>query len=397
LLALTTGAEFLVEGAITSAFLARVGASALPTALAARAIAEVVLSLGFDRAVARMAPRRALTLAIGLGAVGFVGVASGLGTIAGLWVAYIAASVIARIKTIHFGVLALAELPGPAALRALPAIFAGGRLGAIVAGPLVTLLGPLLGPGALVAGAGGSYALSILFLRHHSRAADIPAPHSADVVFTETEAPPSTRSPPLQKAAEPERQLIVAMVVGAIALACGRLALTTQSGSILEHAYSETELNHVLGLYFVLANALALVLQVGVVGRALSRGGLGLLNSAWAVLYTAAQAMLSLGPPLVFAALGARLVENELRNAVRTPVANVLYDALPLDRRARARTIVIGVAVPAASLVGGLLLVILGSHPLALSVMGIAAALILLVSTFAQNRAFARALGRSTP
>ena len=112
-------------------------------------------------------------------------------------------------------------------------------------------------------------------------------------------------------------------------------------------------------------------------------------------MYAAAQALVSFGPALVVAALGARLVENELRNAVRTPIANVLYDALPLERRARARTIVIGVAVPAASLVGGLSLLLLGSHPIALSAMGVVAALILLASTLAQNRAFSRALGRS--
>jgi len=188
------------------------------------------------------------------------------------------------------------------------------------------------------------------------------------------------------------RRLLIAIVLGAIALALGRLALTTQSGAILERSYDESELNRVLGLYFIGANVIAMLLQVTVVSRALGGRGLPLLNSLWSLAYLAAQALLVFGPPLVAVALSARLVEGELRNAVRTPVANLLYEAIPPARRAAARTLVIGITVPVASLLGGLGLAALGAHATLLAALGLAAALALVLTSLAQNRAWKASL-----
>ncbi len=115
------------------------------------------------------------------------------------------------------------------------------------------------------------------------------------------------------------------------------------------------------------------------------------MNSGWAFIYLLAQIVLSFAPPLVIVALGARMVESELRNAVRTPVANLLYEAMPSERRAFARTLVIGVAVPLSTVAGGVLLIALGSHASALGALGVAAAVVLFGATWLQNRYFVRA------
>lgn len=357
-----------------SAFIARVGAAALPAALALRALGEVLLSLGFERGLARSSPGRAMRAVVLAGVALFVAMAAALSTSAGTYAGFVVVTAMARIKSIHFGVLALAELQGPGAARALPLVHAGGRLGGVAAGPLLALAGPTLGPPWLAAAAAGLYASTTLLLLRARGAPPSVAPAAAP-------APESSAG----------TGLLAAILVGAVALALGRLALITQSGAILERAYAEAELNRVLGAYFTGANLLAFLLQALVVGRVLGAGGLPLLNTGWSLLYLAAQALLSLGPASVLVALSARLVESELRNALRTPVASLLYEAMPAARRAFARTLVIGVAVPAASLVGGLGLGFAQAHPRALSALGLGAAALIVLSGWAQNRAYRRA------
>lgn len=373
LLMLTTGAEILVEGVVLSAFLARIGASALPTALALRAVVEVVASLLLERGLSRRAPGRAMLVVVVLGMLVFGGSAVALSSAAGLYTAYVAVSVIARVKTIHFGVLSLAELSGPSAARALPVVQAGGRLGGVFAGPVIAFSGPVVGAPWMLALGALLYAIALVF----SLRSRVVLPDAGPVSAVEPTDASGSR-------------LLRAIVLGAIALALGRLALVSQSGAILERAYGEADLNRVLGMYFSAANLLAFVLQAFVVGRVLGAGGLPLLNAGWAGLYLAAQSWLSFGPPSVVGALSARWVESELRNAVRTPVANLLYEAIPERRRAFARTLVIGVAVPLASLVGGLGLRFFDGHPTALGTLGFAAAVVILLTTGAQNRAWRR-------
>lgn len=390
---LYTLAEFLVEGVATAAFLARIGAALLPLALAARALAEVVLSVGYGRFAARWSAARTLQSVAVLGAVAVAACALVAGTSAGVWAAFITASVLARLRVIHFGVLALEELEGGSAPRALPVVYACARAGAILAGPVLALAAGPLGAAPLLAIAAAVYALGALmqgrWLGDGARTARSVPPPSLQL---DEEAPPSLAS---RMPARTPRWLLGAILIGAAALAAGRIALRTQSGAILEASFSEARLASVLGVYFAVAGTAALVLQLGVVGRVLSADGLPWLNLGWASAYLGAQLLLAFGPATVAIALGARLVESELRNAVRTPVANLLYDAMPPERRAPARTLVIGVTIPLISLAGGLALGAAGAPPAALAAVGIAAAVVLAFAAWAQNRAWRASLPAS--
>jgi hypothetical protein len=383
---LFTLADFLVEGAVMSAFLARLGAGHLPAALAARAVAEVVLSVAYARVAVRLGPRRALGLLAFGSSLLLALVAALLGTQAGVVGAFVAASVVARLKVIHFGVLALAELPDDAAGRALPAIYACARIGALVAGPLLALsaragnLSLSLFAGAAVYGLG-----ALVLSRGRARAPDAMPPSLPFAEEPVPSAPGGARNPSASS------RLLGAIVIGAVALAVGRLALTTQSGAILEAHYSEAELAQVLGLYFTIANAIGLALQLLVVGRLIHAGGLPILNTSWSLLYVVAQLLLAFGPAAVAIALTGRLVESELRNAARTPVANLLYEGLPEERRAAARTLVIGVVIPLASLAAGAGLAVSSRSAGVLSAVGVSAAVVLLLASLAQNQAWRRA------
>jgi hypothetical protein len=258
---------------------------------------------------------------------------------------------------------------------------------------VVLAVAPVAGARGLLVASGIVYGISAWLLRE--TAGKVAVSSSSEVrTFAEDEGPASSLAAPPTVAGSAVSRLLHATLIGAVALAIGRLALVTQSGAILAHSYSEAELAHVLGLYFLVVNAFALFLQVAFVGRWLARGGLAFLNSAWSLLYLVAQLLLSLAPPFVLVALGARMVEGELRSSVRTPIASLLYEAMPPERRAFARTLVIGVAVPAASVVGGVALVLLGSHPLALSSLGVGAAVVMFFATWAQNRYFQAAKTR---
>ncbi len=379
-------AETLIEGVVTSAFLARVGAASLPAALAARAVAEVLASLAYGRRAARTPPRRALVAIAVTAALGFAACAPVLDSRAGLYVAYVLASVIARLTVIHFGVLALSELESGAP-RSLPVVYAGARLGGVTAGPILAIGSGHVAPGWLLAGGALAYGCSAALQLAWPRRAR-PAPGKA---------PPLQDGPPSLPARGPVREvrsLLPAIVVGAAALAFGRVALRTQSGAVLEAAFTEAELARVLGLYFSAAGLIAVALQLGVVGRLLDRGALPVLNLGWSLLYAAAQTLLALGPASVGVALGARLVEGELRNAVRTPVANLLYDAMPPARRSWARTLAIGVTVPLASLCAGVALAATGAPPAWVGALGMAAAVVLAAASWAQNRGWAAGTGR---
>lgn len=379
-LAASNLAEVLAEGAATAALLARVGAAALPLALALRASCEVVVSLGYDRMTRRRSPQRTLSLAQWLSALALLLCAAVFEGRWGAYAVFVTLSSFTRLRVIHFGVLSLSEL-GEAAPRALPAVYAAGRLGAILAGPLLAL-STWIGLAPLFIVAAASQGLAVVLLRNARGSAAMSTRHAAAFAQLD-DAPPST----FQGAATPAGgNMVTAILLATIALAVGRLALTTQSGAILEARFDEHRLAQVLGVYFAVANLGALLLQIGWVGRALGSGRLPLLNSGWAVVYLGAQTALAWLAPSAGLALAARGVEGELRNAVRTPVANLLYDVLPVAQQARSRTWVIGVALPLASLCAGALLTWLGSSPPTLAAFGITAGVALLAATLWQNR-----------
>ena len=150
-------------------------------------------------------------------------------------------------------------------------------------------------------------------------------------------------------------------------------------------------MTRVFGIYFAVANAIALALQLGWVGRVLGRGALPLLNSGWALFYVVAQAGLVWLPPDSAPGAGGSEHRRRIAQCDPNPRGNLLYDVLPLSQQPRSRTLVIGVALPAATFLGGLSLTLLGPTSERLGILGVSAALILLVATLVQNRLWIRA------
>ncbi len=376
LLGSAQAAETAIDALILARFIEQLGAAALPLALALRAVVDAVGSIAAERALGGVHSARRISAALGLGWLLCGAMLLAPSWHLGIYGVFVLISLVTRQRAIDFGVLALEALPRGKREAALPTVYAAGRVGSMLSGGLLLLAGS----SALVAiGAMLGFALAFGWAGRFSAvsAADAAAPASEV-----TEHGP--------------RSMLLALLIGAVALAVGRVALVTQSGEILAAAFDEQSLVRVLGAYNIVAALVSLGLQLTFVRGLLGRGKLPWVNGSWGIGYLLGQLGLGLahlaavGWGVVGLALGARLVDGELRSALRGPITNLLYEAMPRQDRRRARTWVIGVAVPLGGLVAGLLLHRLGS-PSVLAWVGIISGAFVCATSLAQGLLWSKA------
>ena len=377
-----TLAELLLEGAVVALFLSRIGADALPLGLAGRAAAEVLASLGYERLTRRWSPRRALTLVVSIGVVQSVGhaiwFAFGVSE-AAIVTLFVLAPLLGRLSIIHFGAHALTRASGARAARVLPVVYGAARVAGAAAGPALAILAGRGVP--IVAGiAAVLYGIAGVALQHRASLALPLSPGPSAEAGTAHSSPPP---PSIRPRPSLGRTLLVWLALGAAAIACARIALRSNAGGVLAAHNDEATLQQVYGLYFTVANLLALLGQVTVLGRLLKRGALPLLNLGWGLVFVGAAAALAAVPGPAVAIL-AQTVERELRRAVRTPITTLLYQVFEPTRRAWARTWVIGVTVPGVSVLAGLALN--GRTSAVFSWVGITAAAVVVAAILGQNR-----------
>lgn len=360
-------AETAIEALILARFVEQIGAAALPLALALRAVVDAVGSIAAERALSKSHSGQRISAALCLGLILCCALVLVPSWYYGIYGVFVLSSLVARQRSIDFGVLTLEAIPRGKREGALPTIYAAGRVGSLLSGGLLLVAGSstLAAIGALLA-----FAFALRWAGQFSPggAPDAAAPESH---VGEERGP---------------RSMLLALLVGALALAVGRVALVTQSGGILAAAFDEQRLVRVLGAYSVVAALLGLGLQLTFVRGLLARGKLPWVNGSWGLGYLLGQLGLGLthaagsGLGVVGVALGARLMDGELRSALRGPITNLLYEAMPRQDRRSARTWVIGVAVPLGGLVAGLALHQLGTPGVLAWVGMISGALVCLTS-----------------
>ncbi len=349
LLASAQAGETALDALMLARFVEHIGSAGLPLALAVRAGLDALGSLLAERFLGGFGAAQRITGAMFLGA-GLCALSLFAGHASwAIYIGFIGCSLVTRQRSIDFGVLTLERLPRGRREHHLPSVYALGRVGALASGAVLLALGAHFLVAALAA---------LGFF-----AAMASAWGSRGGAGTEAATPPSAT------AMGGSHGMLAALMFGALALAAGRVALITQSGGILEHAYDEHTLVRVLGGYSVVTALLSLLLQVSYLRRWLAAGHLEWINGAWGLGYLLGQlglALTSLVSPAaaVPLALGARWVDGELRAALRGPVTNLLYEVMPAADRRRARTWVIGVTVPLGGLAAGVALSRLGSPPI---------------------------------
>ena len=296
------------------------------------------------------------------------------------------------VLTIHWGVYVLDVFDAAEARRLFPLIFTAARVGGIAGGAALRALAAPVGAANLLWAGAGLAILGAVLARGGTHP---PAPADAD----EPEAD-RLRAAPLDRLRATLRASWSSPLVRAIALSTATMVFLRYGlrilslGSIQIHfAGDEDRVAAFLGAYISWANAAAIALGLLVTPRLLARAGVGAANVAYAAATTVAYGVLLLFPSLG-AAVTARFVDTELKDALKTPLSALFYGAERPDRRAEARAFVFGAVIPAATT---LTFVAYELGPRALGLrglvwLGFAAALLFVGLSVQQNRAWRRRL-----
>lgn len=378
---------------VQATFVARAGSERLFLVLACNALLSPLVALGFARVVGRRTSRATMAAACAFAVATSVG-ALGMLLVPGerpAWAvaAYVAHELASTIVTVHWGVFLLSHLGGGAAMRGVAVVYAASRAGAVVAGlaigPLVVSTGSVGGLGLAAACFVGAALLALSARRGERASLDSVPPAAGERRATASALQLMTRSP-----------LLRAIAIATAAMILTRVLLRFQQQSVLE-SHGERALAGMLGLYTAGANVVGVVLQLGLVGRLLARVGLTRANLLYASATVLAQVAL-LGAAALPAALGARFVDGELKDAIKTPLSSLFYEAFPRAERAQARAVILSAVSPAANLAGaGALAALAATHsPWGSAAAGAAACALFVAATVVQNRRYEAAIRRGS-
>lgn len=154
------------------------------------------------------------------------------------------------------------------------------------------------------------------------------------------------------------RYLAIAAVVGTILL----YLLDYQSQLIFVSSFSSSEeLATFYGLLGAFSDLLILPIQMVLLPRLVTRFGVGKANLIFPALTNLSYILVSLLPMLPTAAF-ARMDRNAFRSAFRTPIDGLLYNAVSVALKGRARAFINGLLVPIGSLIVGLILLLINRN-----------------------------------
>jgi len=321
-------------------FVARAGAEALPRMFLFKGVLDVAaaaLYLPLARGRSADAVWR-LSIAVYLASVAAGWGWARTGSVAGAYGLYVVHESAWTILTIHWTVLILEVFDANQARRLFPILFAATRLGGIGAG---AVLGHL-------ANRQGALDLLALTLALAAAAAALTwlAPAGAGHEPT---------SPERQSWLGLGREIMGSKLVQAIALSTAamvlvRYGLRMVSMDEINIAYHHDEdlVAEFLGEFRVWANTVGAVLGIFVVPRLLTWLGVASMNLFYAIATLIAYAGLLALPNLATAA-GARFVEQQLKDAAKTPLSALFYGAEPAHLRGAARAFMFGAVIPAAT------------------------------------------------
>ncbi len=380
---LFTAGMQLANGVAHTLLLTRGGVDMLPATFAARGLFVLLASAAYVPLAGHIDARRMLALINGLIALFLLGAYALLQS--GLSLSYPALYVLTEtsetIFKIHFGVVLLACLPADEILSRLPLVYSGARAGAVVGGLALTFARHV-GLTHLIL---GTIILQIIATAFSFGG----LPHLSPPPPKEEESPRSWRDLFRETRTSSSSLLFVTIALATTLLVATRHALRYFYSARVAAAFGELDLATAAGLFFAIASLIAGLIQALVTPRLLTGVGLTTLNLAYATSIPFTFVLTWVAPPLVGAAL-ARLIESEIKMAIKTPVSNLLYGGLPTSQRPAARAFILGAVVPLAT---GAASLALGLAPLGTRAWGLVAGLVLVGITIAQNRVYRRTFG----
>ncbi|MFN8474507.1 MAG: HEAT repeat domain-containing protein [Anaerolineae bacterium] len=243
-----------------------------------------------------------------------------------------------------------------AAKRVVPVVLAGMRVGLIVAGLSMVVLNRLISPEGIVIIWLLSYVASIglvwaaLHVAPGGGEVKKPSRHDAHVSYVTS----------LREGAEYAHHspYLRGVMAGVFVLLMLLALIEYRSSQLLSSALpTQAELSSYLGLLGAVGNIVALPVLLFGLSRVITRFGLGATSLVYPVinLFTAGWLF---AVPGAASASAAYLDRSAFRAAFQFPVEGLLFNAVPLQMRARARSLSVGLVGPMGAFGGSLLLLL---------------------------------------
>jgi CRP-like cAMP-binding protein/HEAT repeat protein len=380
------------EPIVEAAFLRQVGVQYLPLVIMVNAVLSIGLMACYTAFADRMANNRLMVVILG---GGMAGILLGLGLLTGglIFIAfpllYFVANVpLTDIFNVHWATYVNGFYDTRAARRIVPLLGAGSRLAAIVAGLSMPLINRLLPPPGIIVLWLASVAGMALLVWQMPRLLheDAPAPTNAQAQG----ARPGVLAHLREGYGYVRRSPFLRVMAAAGLLTTILLAFVNyQTGKLLVARLSTVQdISNFTGLVSGLGNLVALPFQLFFLSRLINRIGLGNSFLIFPAATVATCGALIAAPGLPSVALG-QLDRGSLRTSLRNPIESLLYNAVPLRMKGRARGFIAGLMGPVGSLIGGGLLLLLQA-----GVIWVATAVLVLVSALAVALIISSALAR---
>ncbi len=358
------------EPIVEAAFLEQVGVEFLPWAFALNAIFSIISIAIYTAFADRVDNTMLLLVILGLSMVGvIIGLALlGRGLVALTYpLLYLVLNVpLLDIFNVHWATYINGFYDTQSAKRIIPVLASGARISGIVAGLTLPLLNRFLNPAGIILIWLGSLAVTALLAWLMPRLLkDKPAAvEKAGQISPDQLAGGSRRSASyLENVREGFRFVVQSPFLRWLAVSTLLIftlfpLLNYQALHIFQSELQTTEnISNFIALLNGLGNLIALPIQLFLLNRLIGRIGLGNASMIFPLTTLAVSGALVASQNLFTAAL-AYVDRTTLRTTFRNPIDSLLYNAVPLRLKGRARAFIGGLVVPIGALIGSALLLI---------------------------------------
>ncbi len=356
------------DAIVEAAFLRQVGVEFLPLAIMGNAVCSILSVVIYTAFADRVSNDKLLMVIF---AISGGGIAIGLALLGWGWVTiaypllYLIVNVPLRdVLNVHWATYVNSFYDTRAAKRIIPVLTTAVRLAGIFAGLTMPVLNNLLTPGGIIFLwlCASVMTIVLTWLMPRILGERTVAPGSQPTP-TEAKGSASNFQQTLDNIREGYRYVSQSTFLKWMALA----TLTTmvllafvnyQTGKLMLTELKTVEsISNFTGLLNGLSNLIALPFQMFLLSRLI--GGLGLGNTAliFPAITMATCGSLALAPNLYSAGAG-HLTRTTFRTTLRNPIDSLMYNAVPLRVKGRARAFIGGLVVPLGSLIGGALLLL---------------------------------------
>ncbi len=357
------------EPIVEAAFLEQIGLKFLPWAFVANAIFSILAIAVYTAFADRTSNTTLLIAILGISVAGIIAglVLLGWGLVFFTYpLLYLILNVpLLDIFNVHWATYVNSFYDTQSAKRIIPVLGSGARVAGIVAGLTLPLLNTVLAPGGIIFIWLTTLVIMALLawlmpsLLKRSKPADEPR-------FV---SPQPATDPARQTASYLDNvrdgfryvtrsSFLRWMAVSTFLVFILFKLISFQAFEIMEAELQTTEnISNFIAILNGIGNLVALPIQLFLINRLISRVGLGNASLTFPFGTLAVCGALVASPTLPTAAL-AYVDRTTFRTTFRNPIDSLLYNAVPLRVKGRARAFIGGLIVPVGGLIGGLLLLI---------------------------------------